>query len=282
MFIQTETTNDPQAMRFLPGRDITGAGAVSFADAADAARSPLAQRLFGVDGIAAVVLGAGDITVTKTGDGDWQALKPAILRAIMEHFTSDEPIFLAGAEPEFVGDADDDITTQIRELIETRIYPAVAQGGGSITFRGYENGVVLLDLEGAAVGLKHGIENMLRHYVPEVTDVQSYEDYTRMQKPTMNTPEAIEIRRLLDDEINPSVAAHGGHIALIDVTSDTAYIRLEGGCQGCGMADVTLKQGIEVAIKKAVPSIIAVLDTTDHADGANPYFQPGKSGVSPL
>jgi Fe-S cluster biogenesis protein NfuA len=282
MFIQTEATNDPQAMRFLPGRDVTGAGAVSFADAADATRSPLAQRLFAVDGIAGVVLGAGDITVTKTGDDDWQALKPTILRAIMEHFTSNEPVFLAGAEPEFVGDADDDVAAQIRELIDTRIYPAVVQGGGGIAFRGYENGVVLLDLEGAAVGLKHGIENMLRHYVPEVTAVQSYEDYARMQRPEMNTPAAIEIRRLLDDEINPSVAAHGGHIALIDVSSDTAYIRLEGGCQGCGMADVTLKQGIEVAIKNAVPSITAVLDTTDHADGGNPYFQPGKSGVSPF
>ena len=145
MFIQTETTNDAQAMRFLPGRDVTGAGAVIFSDAADAPRSPLAQRLFGVDGVAAVALGAGDITVTKTDDGDWQELKPAVLRAIMEHFTSDEPVILAGAEPEFVGDADDDIAAQIRELIDTKIYPSVAQGGGSIAFRGYENGVVLLD-----------------------------------------------------------------------------------------------------------------------------------------
>ena len=86
---------------------------------------------------------------------------------------------------------------------------------------------------------------------------------------------------MLDEKINPSVAGHGGHIALIDVTEDTAFIRLEGGCQGCGMADVTLKQGIEVEIKGAVPSIAAVLDVTDHAGGDNPYYSPGKGGPAP-
>ncbi len=90
------------------------------------------------------------------------------------------------------------------------------------------------------------------------------------------------MQALLEEEVNPAIAGHGGHIALVDVLEDTVYIRLEGGCQGCGMADVTLKQGIEREIRRAVPSIVAVLDTTDHAGGANPYYDPGKGGLSPL
>ena len=132
------------------------------------------------------------------------------------------------------------------------------------------------------IAMLSGIENMLRHYVPEITAVQSFEEYERLRKPEMNTPEALIIRELLSTQINPSVAEHGGHIALIDVQPDTVYIRLEGGCQGCGMADVTLKSGIETAIKQAVPTINAVLDVTDHAGGNNPYYAPGKGGVSPV
>jgi Fe-S cluster biogenesis protein NfuA len=123
---------------------------------------------------------------------------------------------------------------------------------------------------------------MLRHYVPEIAGIRSYDEHQRLQSPGMNTPQALAVRKVLDDDVNPSVASHGGFIALIDVKENVTYIRLEGGCQGCGMADVTLKQGIETAIRRAVPSITAVLDVTDHAGGTNPYYQPGKGGVSPV
>ena len=286
MFIQTEdSSSDPAVMKFLPGRSVTGSGTVDFADAAAAAaNSPLGERLFEIAGVAAVSLGPDSITLTRTADGDWQDLKPAVLRAIMEHFVEGKPVLLAGADAVAGGEdgEDSEVVAQIKELIETRITPAVVQGGGDIAFRGFEDGIVLLDLQGPAIGMREGIENMLRHYVPEIVQVRSYEEHVRMSKAELNTPQALAVRRLLDEEINPSVAGHGGHIALIDVKDDTVYIRLEGGCQGCGMADVTLKQGIEQTIKQAVPSIAAILDVTDHADGANPYYQPGKGGASPF
>ena len=103
-----------------------------------------------------------------------------------------------------------------------------------------------------------------------------------MPKPGLGTEEGKAIRQLLDERINPQVAAHGGHIALVDVKGDTAYIRLEGGCQGCGMADVTLKQGVVREIQARVPAITTVLDVTDHAGGTNPYYQPGKGGTSAI
>ena len=135
-------------------------------------------------------------------------------------------------------------------------------------------------MRGSAFGLLAGIENMLRHYVPEVSAVKNYQD--ALPKPGLETPEGKLIFRVIEERINPAVAAHGGHVSLVDVQHDTVYIRLEGGCQGCGMADVTLKQGIEVEIKQAVPAIAHILDATDHAGGKNPYYQPGKGGVSPL
>ncbi len=284
MFIATETTADPATIRFLPGRSVTGSGTADFADAESAKRSPLAERLFAIDTIAAVSLGADFITVTKAADADWRDLKAAVLAAIMEHFVEGKPALLAGAAAESPGEAGEDteVVAQIKELIETRIAPGVAQNGGEIAFRGFEDGIVLLDLEGPAVGLKDGIANMLQHYVPEVTGVRPYEEHTRLQKAELNTPVALAVRKLLDEQINPGVASHGGHIALIDVKDDTVFIRLEGGCQGCGMADVTLKQGIEQTIRQTVPSITAVLDVTDHAGGSNPYYQPGKGGVSPF
>ena len=281
MFIQTEATSDPAMVRFLPGREVAGSRRVAFADAASAEGSPLAMRLFAIDGVARVALGADDVTITKADGADWAALRTEVLGALMAHFTAGEPI-LGPAAGDAGEDTGDEIGAQIRELIDTRIHPAVAQSGGDVVFRGFEDGVVLLDLEGGAVAMKTGIENMLRHYVPEVREVQAHEEYERLRSPEMNTPEALAIRRVLDDEVNPAVASHGGHIALIDVKPDTVYIRLEGGCQGCGMADVTLKNGVEAAIRQAVPAITAVLDVTDHAGGDNPYYQPGKGGASPL
>ncbi len=280
MFIQTETTNDPAIVRFLPGRPVTGSRTVAFGDPAATDASPLAARLFAVDGVGGVTLGRDHITIAKTDDADWDALRPAVLRAVMEHFITGDPVL--SDDDDASEDGDDDVVGQIRELIDTRIQPAVSQNGGAVIFQGFEDGVVLLDMEGPAAAMKLGIENMLKHYVPEVEVVQSFEEYERLKSPAMNTPEALSIRRILDEDVNPAVASHGGHIALIDVKLDTVYIRLEGGCQGCGMADMTLKNGVEVAIKQAVPAITSVLDVTDHAGGDNPYYQPGKGGTGAM
>jgi Fe-S cluster biogenesis protein NfuA len=280
MFIQTETTNDPAIVRFLPGRPVTGSRTVAFSDPGATDASPLAARLFAVDGVGGVTLGRDHITIAKTDDADWDALRPAVLRAVMEHFMTGDPVLSDDAAAS--DDGDSEVVGQIRELIDTRIQPAVSQNGGAVIFQGFEEGVVLLDMEGPAVAMKLGIENMLKHYVPEVEVVQSFEEYERLKSPAMNTPEALSIRRILDEDVNPAVASHGGHIALIDVKPDTVYIRLEGGCQGCGMADMTLKNGVEVAIKQAVPAITSVLDVTDHAGGDNPYYQPGKGGAGAM
>jgi len=233
--------------------------------------------------VARVALGADHIAVTKTPDVAWHIVKPVVLGAIMDHFVAGDPVLLEGEGANGADEADiddDEISAQLRELIDTRIRPTAQQSGGDVSFRGFENGVVLLEMEGGAFSLMDGIANMLRHYVPEVKDVMDYRD--AMPKPGLETPEGEAILRILDEQVNPSVASHGGHISLVDVKDDIAYIRLEGGCQGCGMADVTLKQGVETAIMREVPTITSVLDVTDHAGGSNPYFQPGKGGMSPM
>ena len=174
-------------------------------------------------------------------------------------------------------DADPELAAKIKDLIDTRIKPVASQSGGDVNYRGFKNGIVFLDITGAASELMAGIENMLRHYIPEVKGVADYRD--AIPKPGLETADGKAIRQLLDERINPQVAAHGGHIALVDVQDDTVYIRLEGGCQGCGMADVTLKQGVAKEIQALVPAITKVLDVTDHAGGSNPYYQPGKGGA---
>ncbi|MEM9783994.1 MAG: NifU family protein [Pseudomonadota bacterium] len=182
MFIQTEETPNPQTLKFLPGRTVMQAGSADFPTAEGADASPLAQRLFVVDGVAGVFLGPDFITVTKREVLDWQHMKPALLGAIMEHFQSGQPV-MEGDGPR-VGHAehdgpDSEIVGQIKELLDTRVRPAVAQDGGDITFHGFERGVVYLHMQGACAGcpsstltLKMGIENLLRHYIPEVTEVR--------------------------------------------------------------------------------------------------------------
>ncbi|MBX3577673.1 MAG: NifU family protein [Rhizobiaceae bacterium] len=186
MFIQTEATPNPATLKFLPGKEVLREGTADFRDAEGArAASPLAGRLFDVPGVTGVFFGYDFITVTKDGP-DWQHLKPAILGAIMEHFMSGQPI-MAGTERaehtdeagEFFDKADAEIVVTIKELLDTRVRPAVAQDGGDITFRGYENGTVFLNMKGACAGcpsstatLKHGIQNLLKHFVPEVQQVE--------------------------------------------------------------------------------------------------------------
>jgi len=185
MFIQTESTPNPATLKFLPGREVMGEGAVAdFPSVEVAGRSPLAKALFTIPEVSRVFFGSDFISVTKR-DGDWKHLKPAILGAVMEHFTRGLPLIEGSAEEtteEHYSEDDAEVVEQIKELIETRVRPAVAADGGDIIFKGFdgESGVVSLHLQGSCAGcpsstitLKNGIENMLRHYVPEVTAVES-------------------------------------------------------------------------------------------------------------
>jgi Fe-S cluster biogenesis protein NfuA len=175
MFIQTEATPNPATLKFIPGRTVLDSGTLEFASREAAARSPLAEKLFGVPG------------VTKD-DSDWQHLKPAILGAIMEHYMSGAPLLADGSaasdeaadeEDEFFNEADAETVATIKDLIETRVRPAVANDGGDITFRGFKDGIVYLNMKGSCAGcpsstatLQHGIQNLLKHFVPDVVEVR--------------------------------------------------------------------------------------------------------------
>ena len=186
MFIQTEATPNPATLKFLPGKEVLAEGTADFRDAGTAGESSaLAGRLFAIPGVTGVFFGYDFITVTKDGP-EWQHLKPAILGAIMEHFMSGAPVLSASRpvavtdeEGEFFDKADAEIVSTIKELLDTRVRPAVAQDGGDITFRGFENGTVFLNMKGSCAGcpsstatLKHGIQNLLKHFVPEVQQVE--------------------------------------------------------------------------------------------------------------
>ena len=186
MFIQTEATPNPATLKFIPGRPVLEHGTLEFLDAEQGKVSPLASRLFEIDGVKGVFFGTDFISVTK-GDGEWQHMKPAILGAIMEHYLSGDAVAdqasQAGADDpekgEFFAPEDEDTVKTIKELLDTRVRPAVAQDGGDITFQGYRDGVVFLHMRGACSGcpssnatLRHGIENLLRHFIPEVQEVR--------------------------------------------------------------------------------------------------------------
>ena len=186
MFIQTEATPNPATLKFIPGRIVLDSGTMEF-NRDSATRSPLAARLFEVPGVTGVFFGSDFVTVTKS-DGDWQHLKPAILGAIMEHYMSGAPLLADGSAAsddeadeadEFFSEEDADTVAQIKDLIETRVRPAVANDGGDITFRGFKDGIVYLNMKGSCAGcpsstatLQHGIQNLLRHFVPDVVEVR--------------------------------------------------------------------------------------------------------------
>ena len=187
MFIQTEATPNPQVLKFLPGRQLLPGGSRQFANAAEATASPLARSLFGLEGVTRVYFGDDFLTVTKNADQDWAFLKAPILAEIMDHFTSGAPLLkdAAGAtshdgEEVYEGETAQ-IVAEIKDLLDTRIRPAVAQDGGDILFNRFDadTGVVFLHMKGACSGcpssaatLRAGVENMLKHYVPEVTRVE--------------------------------------------------------------------------------------------------------------
>lgn len=187
MFIQTESTPNPLTLKFTPGVDVMASipqgGTMFFTSKDDADISPLAVALFDVEGVSAVFFGSDFITISKDEASHWEALKPILLTTIMDHFMAGKPVMNAGgAAASSINENDSDIVKQIKELIETRVRPAVAQDGGDIIFRGFEDGIVQLELHGSCSGcpsstvtLKNGIENMLKHYVPEVIAVEAVE-----------------------------------------------------------------------------------------------------------
>lgn len=186
MFIQTEATPNPATLKFLPGKTVLAEGTFEARDAEAARRSPLAEKLFGIAGVTGVFYGYDFVTVTKADDVEWPHLKPAILGAIMENFMAGAPIFRDGENApdeasgeEFFDEGDESIVITIKELLDTRVRPAVAMDGGDITFRGFKDGIVFLNMQGSCQGcpssvatLKNGIENLLRHFVPEVQEVR--------------------------------------------------------------------------------------------------------------
>jgi Fe-S cluster biogenesis protein NfuA len=182
MFIQTEDTPNPATMKFLPGRAVMGAGTADFPTPESTERSPLATSLFNVAHVSAVFLGSDFVAVTKDDEGDWQLMKPAVLGVIMEHFITGRPVIEGEAdavEEDEIDPEDQEVVAQIKELLETRVRPAVAMDGGDITFKGFRQGVVFLAMQGACQGcpsstmtLKMGIENLLKHYVPQVQEVR--------------------------------------------------------------------------------------------------------------
>jgi Fe-S cluster biogenesis protein NfuA len=180
MFIQTETTPNPSTLIFYPGEDVLGDGTANFTNKDEAGKSPLAEGLFRINNVEKVFLGSDFITVTKSESSNWDTLKTEVLTAIMEHFVAGKPVMLeANAKAEVSNDGDSEVVKQIKELIETRVRPSVAQDGGDIIFHSFEDGVVKLEMHGSCSGcpsstitLKNGIENMLKHYVPEVESVE--------------------------------------------------------------------------------------------------------------
>ena len=184
MFIQTEETPNPSTLKFLPGREVLPNGSMDFRSEQDAKNSPLAEALFNVDGVVGVFLSDDFITITKRNDKDWHLMKPGLLGVIMEHFTANRPVIISDDENSKSGSSvqDEDVVLQIKELLYTRVRPAVAQDGGDIVFEDFTDGTVTVQMRGACAGcpsstatLKMGIENMLRHYIPEVKEVVAAE-----------------------------------------------------------------------------------------------------------
>ncbi len=189
MFIQTEDTPNPRSMKFIPGETVMEAGTIAFTDSEMAKKSPLAEALFTIEHVDSVFFGQDFVSVTHDGNGEWTTLKPYILTTIMEHYVANRPILREEQEESVVqgstrSEEDSELVVQIKELIDTRVRPAVAQDGGDIIYRDFDDGVVFLELRGACSGcpsstatLKDGIENMLKHYVPEIARVEAIPAY---------------------------------------------------------------------------------------------------------
>jgi Fe-S cluster biogenesis protein NfuA len=274
MFIQTESTANPDTVRFLPGRPVLPEGSLSFPDAEAARRSPLAERLFRLAGVAGVFLDRDAVTVAKAKAAEWHRLKPRVLAAILEHFESGCAVLRADAEAD-----EPALAREVRDLIDARIRPAMREEGGDVELVGFANDTARLRIVGGPFRLPRfvlevRIENTFRALMPTVEVAFEAQPAAPAPGPGLATPEGRAVLELLEQKVNPAIAAHGGHVSLIDVERGTAYVRFEGGCQGCGMSEVTLRHGIENAILSAVPAVGRVVDVTDHAAGESPYFAP--------
>lgn len=265
MFIQTRNQADPLLMLFIPGEAVLPPGSERVDEAQAAETSPLARRLLKVDGIAAVSLGLDELMVRRDSGREWYILKPSVLGAIMEHYASGEPVL---ADP---------VVMKVLDLIDDRIRPAIGAYGGEIFFKGYGDGTLTLELIGGGGSRKQSmVANIVTHHVPEVSGVEWIGDAPRVPDRVFTEPlgpEAEAVLRLLDEKVNPAVAAHGGRIDLVNVVDCVAYVRMEGGCQGCSASAATLQQGVRNAIMTEVPAIQGVVDLTDHGAGANPFYR---------
>ena len=181
MFIQVEPTPNPLTLKFLPGRNVIKEGTIFYQNESEASNSPFAKRMFAVDGVKSVFFGNDFITITRAEDLDWQVLKPIVLGAITDHYDSGEETIIDTPDlkkSEELNENDSDIVKQIKELLDTRVRPAVAMDGGDIVYKKFEKGIVYIHMQGACSGcpsstatLKAGIENMLKHYIPEVKEI---------------------------------------------------------------------------------------------------------------
>ena len=270
MFIQTHPLDDPALMWFTPGEPVLPMGSAPMGEGEASSASPLARRLLRIEGVEGVSLALDDLTLRKGGDREWYILKPAVLGAIMEHYGSGDPTLA------------DEVTNRIIDLLDDRIRPAIESYGGEVLFKKFSDSVLTLELIGGGGPQKRDMmTNIICHHVADVTDVTWIGEAPAAEIPDWvfngtdappEGPEAEAILTLLDEKINPSVAAHGGRITLIDVTDHVAYVRMEGGCQGCSASAVTLQQGVQNAILSEVPTIQGVVDVTDHSVGENPFF----------
>jgi Fe-S cluster biogenesis protein NfuA len=270
MFIQTHPLDDPVLMKFTPGEPVLPVGTAPVPETEAAGISPLARRLLRIDGVEGVSLSLDDVTLRRAVDSEWYILKPAVLGAIMEHYGSGEPVV---AEP---------VVLKILDLLDDRIRPAIEAYGGEVLFKKFAERTLTLELIGGGGAQKRDMmTNIITHHVPEVEAVTWVGEAPPAEIPDWvfngddeppTGPEAEAVMQLLDEKVNPAVAAHGGRITLIDVTDHVAYVRMEGGCQGCSASAMTLQQGVQNAILTEVPSIQGVVDVTDHSQGANPFF----------
>ncbi len=271
MFIQTRELDDPARMEFHPGEPVLEPTSEALAESEAEELSPLARRLLRLSGVEGVALNLDHLTVRRSEGKEWYLLKPSVLGAIMEHYASGDPVV---AGPDVVA---------VTDLLDDRIRPAVEAYGGSLRFHKLEAGILTVELLGGGGSRKESmISNILTHHLPAVREVRWAGSAPPVEVPSavlekrdgaLQGPEAEAVLRILDEQVNPFVAAHGGHITLIDVMDHVAYLRMEGGCQGCSASAATLQQGVRSLILSEVPDIREIVDVTDHESGMNPFYQ---------